>query len=91
MNNIVKALMIIIIVIYYFNIMPNIYKNNIEIKNVNFKELYRIKQYNKKINLYYNRVKYYNNQTYNPLYVFRVNNIYTVSDIESLRDLGLTQ
>jgi len=71
--------------------MPNIYKNNIELENINFKELYRIKQYNKNINLYYNRVKYYNNQTYNPLYVFRVNNIYTVSDIESLRDLGLTQ
>ena len=71
--------------------MPNIYKNNIEIKNINFKELYRIKQYNKKINLYYNRVKYYSNQTYNPLYVFRVNNIYTISDIESLRDVGLTQ
>ena len=91
MNNILKLVMIIIIVIYYFNTMPNIYKNNIELENINFKELYRIKQYNKNINLYYNRVKYYNNQTYNPLYVFRVNNIYTVSDIESLRDLGLTQ
>jgi len=103
MSNIVKAIIICIIMVYYFSITPVLYKINTELEQHNFKEVTRIREYNRKINNYnqqinnynqqiydYNQqVQYYNSQEYNPIYSYQVDNTYTASDIKRLRAIGL--
>jgi hypothetical protein len=96
MSNILKAIIICIIMVYYFSIRPVLHKINTELEQHNFKELTRIREYNRKINNYnqqiynYNQqVQYYNSQAYNPIYSYQVDNTYTASDIKRLRAVGL--
>ena len=88
LSDILKAV-IIFGLIYFYSKNPNLNEET-EVENLNFKELYKIREYNKNMNkkkIYNKEILMYN---MNRNYTYRYNSIYTKSDIRILKSLRIS-